>query len=432
MLVSPTQTVPLGPWRGVNNVEDEVSSAYQIGEQLAYLREAVNFDLHKEGWLSRRVGRTKLLTLTSGHSIVAADGMLLLADNGSLKRVYPASTAAGTLAVTLVSGLSGNPVSFAEAGGQIYWCDSQAKGRVSVGASTFWGLEPPGPPTLTATTGNLPAGQYMVALTCESASGVESGARPPTVISLPTGGGIAVSGITHDAYAAYVNVYVSSTNGRDVFWADRVAATVTTYTVASMAESADPLTSIGMFGPPVGAHRVASHGGWLLVAAGSTLYWSQPLAYHLFRLATDVQLFADEIVLLESSDGGFYVAEGEQTWWVGGDDPETWSPRVVDTSRVSAGTALRIPGSKIPALETAALVLVWMTEAGPVAGLPEGRIVHLTENMVSIPYGARASLAYREERGLAQVLMQLQQPAEASGFATSDRCTADVVKSYDV
>ena len=92
--------VGVGPWRGLNNTADETSAVYQIpsqpGDPPAYLREAVNVDLQRDGWISRRSGRTRLLALSDGHSGVSIGGMFLVADGGGASR--PAQACAGTAA----------------------------------------------------------------------------------------------------------------------------------------------------------------------------------------------------------------------------------------------------------------------------------------------------------------------------------------------
>jgi len=420
--------VSVGPWRGVNNVADETSRVYAPGKQGAYLREAVNVDLSRDGWITRRSGRKQLLALTDGHSGVSIAGMLLLEDAGDIKRVRPGAGSADTIAEVLATGLSSREMSWAEAGGEVYWTNGIEVGRIKQGAATFWGLMPPSPPSLSAAGGNMPAGTYMVAVTCETADGTESGARQATQIVLGASGGITVANLTADPAAAYINLYVTECNGRELFWTERIDAASTSWTLVDLPVSGDPMDRLGMYGVPVGATLVRGFNGRLLVTVGNVLYWSQPLAYHLWRIATDFQMFAEPIVLLEPMDDGFYVAEGSRTWWVRGDDPETWSPMEVDDQRVAAGAAIRIPGRKIPALETHAMVAVWASESGPVAGLPGGVCVHLTEKVVAMDGNAKATLAYRERDGLAQILMGLRDKHATTGFTASDRVTATVIR----
>lgn len=75
------------------------------------------------------------------------------------------------------------------------------------------------------------------------------------------------------------------------------------------------------------------------------------------------------------------------------------------------------------------MVLVWASATGPVAGLPGGVIVHLTEENVAMHGHANASLAFREERGIAQIMMQLRDRNAVNEFGFSDRMEATIVRA---
>jgi hypothetical protein len=430
--VSEPDLVRIGPFRGINNTADEVSPVYAgSDEALPFLREAENVDLSRDGWLYRRSGIIKLLDLADGHSLIAVGGLLLVADGGTLLRVFPGDTLASTRTETLVSGLDPRPIRYALIGDTVFWCNGAQRGRILAdGTATHWGLEPPAIPTLTPTPGGaLPAGMYLVALTCEDATGLESGARLPAVIELTAPGGIAVSWAGIDPAATAVNLYLTDTNGRDLFWADSADATDGTRTLATLAQSTTPLHGLIGLDPPPLADSVLGYRGRAMVGAGPVLAWSQPLAYHHFKRSTDVQLFAEPINLLGALHDGFYVAEGPRTWWITGDDPDAWMPQQVDDRPVARGPALEIPGRHLPSLQTTAPVLVWISDTGPVAGLSGGIIVHLTDDAVAMDSHATASLALREERGMTQILMQLRDQNATTRFGFSDRMDATVIKA---
>jgi hypothetical protein len=430
-------TLPLGPFRGINNVDDELSLAYSVTDQPAYLRQAVNVDLTRDGWVRTRTGQTKLLSLTDAHSLCATSSGLYFVDSGSIYRVNPDNTA-----TEIVSGLSNSPMSFADiVGTDVFYCNGSNSGRITWGqselsaeapnsnfVSTFWGLTPPSRPVLSITSGNLPAGEYQVALTCESADGIESGATRSSVVSLASVGGILVQTPLTDANAAYVNVYLSSINGSELFWTQQ-SPVGQSITITQPPVSRQLLSTFNFYPPPQGARIVKNFRGRLLVVAGNALYWSQPLAPHWFRLSTDVQLFSEPPVMLETVADGFYLAEGERTWWITGDDPANWQPTLVDSVAVCAGPALQLPGRKIPALETMSMVAVWAGANGPVVGLPNGAVVHLTDRTVAMDSHANAALTYREENGLSQLLMNLRNKENSSRFGATDRATCTVIKA---
>jgi hypothetical protein len=75
------------------------------------------------------------------------------------------------------------------------------------------------------------------------------------------------------------------------------------------------------------------------------------------------------------------------------------------------------------------MVSVWATADGFVAGMNNGRLVHLTEDVVAMDANKKATLLYREEDGLAQILLNLREKQITSRFGMGDRVDATVIKA---
>ena len=421
--MKPPQKIPIGPFAGLNTVQDETAPIFQPSEERPMaLREAVNVDLDDAGWLRQRRGLTQLASLTDAHSLQVAQGRLWLVDAGTLYRVHPGRTDAQLDAVA--SGLvNSRALVMAEAGQDILACNGTDRLWIHrTGDVLPWGLEIPSI-TATPTTGNLAAGQYLVTLTVTDRFGRESGAPALQRVDLPSGGGITLSLTNIDPSAITCSVYLSTTNGELVYHKADITLPMGTINVRTPVESKYALKTLLLDPCPSGASQVAVHRGYALVAVANTLYWSQPLGFHLFDLTRDLQLFADEIIRLTPADSGFYLFEGERTWWIGGEQPENWSPVLVDSTPFAAGPALRLPANKIPKLQSPSpgLVSVWRTAEGPVVGLPGGILVRLADDAVAFDHMAEAALAYREEAGIAQLLMAARSTVQSSTFAASDR-----------
>jgi hypothetical protein len=337
---------------------------------------------------------------------------------------------ASAQAEVLTTGLGHSPVSYAAAGDNVFLCNGSIRGRVRQdGTYSFWGVAPPSPPKLTAVSGGtLSPGRYMVALTCEI-DGVESGARPATSIELTGTSSIRIEGFFPDPRADSVNVYMTDTNFEQLFWVMNMRTPVTAIVVSMLPPSTDMIDRLNMWPPPDGAHMVRLFNGRLLVAANKELYWSQPLAYHLFKKNTDLQQFPERIKLLAPLSNGFYVGAGDLTQWVSGDDPDSWKPDDVDDTPISEGEHLIVPGKTFPSLETRQNVAVWITAAGVTVGMPGGRVEHMTEeHFVTDPH-AFAALAYREEKNANQVLFNLRQQSRTTRVGMADRAFCDVVRA---
>lgn len=419
-----TDTLPvLQAVLGLNNVDDPKASGFQVGPRGGlpkYLAAAQNVDLDKDGYVRRRVGRTKRVDLASAHSLWASStGRLFLVDSGELKEVAPDFSLR-----TIDVGLGDYPVSYAEVAGTVFYANEHKVGAVD----GFWGVQMPSTPFCMPIAGGLPAGRYLVAVTAIR-GGVESGARPPAAIELTGPGALDIQVAGVDPSADALAIYCSQPNGQDLYFARETADTSSVVLDAPL-QALDPLTTFGYAPPPPGQH-IAAYRGRLLVAAGNALYWSQPLAYHHFRVQTDVQLFDDRIVSLGALDAGFFVSTVHRSYFVSGADPSEWQPRLVDTRRVAEGQPLRLPAYKLPQLQGRGEVLVWATEDGFVAGLADGSAQHLTDGRLAVDAFKQASLAFREEGGIRQILSTLRTKESDTRFGASDRVTCRVIRANE-
>jgi hypothetical protein len=411
---------PLGPWSaGINNVDDERAEVFvpRGPEKPASLRAAVNVDIDRLGDVRRRTGRTKRIVLTSGHSLFSNGDELMLVDSDLLSLV---DLNTNTLAAR--AGTPGGSLSYAHAAGATWFVGPRARGRL-VGRDIYnWGLRRPIIESLSVTTGSLPAGTYLVTTTVE-AEDVESGAMPPHTIEVPEGGGIAVVMGDVDGRAEAISVYMSTPNGRDAYFTLRHPVGTALPVLEAVPQSTDAVDLYGMEPPPLG-HIVRFFRGRAFIAQGNTLYWSQPLGYHHFNTAVDAQLFASDIRMLEplgeDSSSGMYIGTADGVWWLAGDEPSAWSPDCVSVEGAPELRAARVPGQAFPSLNHTGDMIIWGGAGGFVAGLPGGRVTFLTEGRVAMDRSRMASLVYREESGIRQVLMAAK---NASALHASARST---------
>jgi hypothetical protein len=56
-------------------------------------------------------------------------------------------------------------------------------------------------------------------------------------------------------------------------------------------------------------------------------------------------------------------------------------------------------------------------------------VAHLTDRTLAINPNQNATLSYREENGLSQILMNLKNKTASSGFGATDRATCTVTKA---
>lgn len=418
--------VSLGPFQGINNIDAATGGVFQLqteqGQPAPFLLEAVNVDLDRMGWLRRRTGQTKRISLNNAHSLAVVGGQLVVVENGWLFTI-----SVNSWTITSVGGMCGNDETrFLEAGGEIYWVSPSSVGRYP---DRNWGLSHVTTPEVVASSGgSLLAGRYLVVLTSEDASGLESGYGQPSVVEVDNGDKIVLSNFSYDAWTASLNVYVSDANGTVPFLVANVPPS-NSITISQVDVTTDPAFGQGLFPPPFG-QQLGLFRGRILVASGNVLYWSQPLGYHHFAYGTDVQLFDSRIVMLGCLDEGFYVAvESGKTFWIQGDDPENWQPKLVDVGMVAEGEPLKMPGRNLAPLNYDGLVLVWATQSGFMVGLPTGQLVPLTVNKVAMDANKKATLVYRESPGLQQILLGLREKGLSTQLGSSDRVSCTVIKA---
>lgn len=403
---------------GINTVDDPKSERFQPGgEAKPFLTRAENVDLDRTGGLRTRDGYTKVRTLTDGHSGWAGR-MALYADGGNLYQFNPNGT--DTL---LATGINPNAdISYAELpDGQVLWCNGSQRGRIANGQNLTWGIEIQGRPSVAATTGNLPVGTYQVAVTTVDGN-LEGGYTQAASITLSETGGILV---TPAVAAADFNIYLSDTNGQDLYYHSSGSTTIT-----DLADTTDISMHQGVYPPPNG-HIVRVWGGYALVADDSALYIAEPGAPHRFRLATDLQMFGSRIVLVEPLPDGVYVAvEAGGTFWIEGTSPADWRVRQVDNRLVSEGEAARVLASRIPWAESQleVMVPVWATQDGFVAGLPGGVLKAPQASNIAMDAHRKASVAYVERPNLRQILTTLREKTMGSRVRSGDQLTISATR----
>lgn len=417
---------------GINNVDSPKSDKFQLGgEEKPFLTKAQNVDILRTGHLRTRAGRTKLRTLTNAHSGWACPQGAFYVDSGILYKFDPKSTSDSVV----FSGINAyEELSYADVAGQVFWCNGEQTGRIISGQHYCWGLQITDPPTLSVTTGSLRAGTYSVAVASVSEDGVESGCRRAATITVTESGGINVFPSSVDPLTVELNVYLSDTNGKDLFYHSTVP--VGSFTITTPSENKMLFTGLGGYPPPAG-HIVREWRGYLIVARSEptgqhALYFSEPGQPHRFHVSTDVQLLPSRCSVLEPmNDGFFYALEDGGTFWVEGTDPHDMRLKQVD-DRIAAEqrNSCRVSAHKLPWLQTDADIPVplWVTQDGWAAGLPNGDIRYPVESRVAMDTNRRATVSYVERSGLKQILSSVRSKQQPNTLSFGDKVTATVTK----
>ena len=148
-----------------------------------------------------------------------------------------------------------------------------------------------------------------------------------------------------------------------------------------------PETLRHLTGPPVGLHIELS-GGYMLIARGDVLWWSQPFAYGLYHMAKDYLPFPSRIRMVKAVDGGVYVSDEKRIYFLAGKNPEEWSLK----EKAHGNPALEwsdecalVPGETLGLDDTDALCALWVATDGACYGTPDGNVESLNNKKITYP-----------------------------------------------
>lgn len=379
---------------------------------------ALNLDIDNAGRLLSRVGHT-VINATSSHSLFATDQIALVMQGATLK-VIEADNSLTTIATLTNS----NPVAFHAYAGVVYGTNGVDTFRLVGRSYRQWGVTPPvGQPHAEATTGDLPPGRYLYAMTFRRSDGHESGTGVAGYIDLPTGGGIAFSQLevstnteVHDKI-----LYVSSPNGEALRRARVVANSATVAEYRGYTELGAELTT-QFAGPPPPGTLVRGFNGHLMLVDGDTIYFSRPHSLELFDLDNDYLRFPGQVAVFEPVNDGMFVATSDvlgddpntvgATWYLSGNRPDQLkSTQLFDYGAVP-GTAVRTQAAYFETNlegesrgENAGSAVVWTTRHGVCVGFDGGTARNLTETKYSFPDAQRGVGLVRQSRGYVQYIV---------------------------
>jgi hypothetical protein len=275
---------------------------------------------------------------------------------------------------TLVSGLADAPVSLHEHQGFVWWSDGVTLGRIAPDGTARPGTLPEtAAPTVTATTGSLPQGDYLVAITWVDDYGMESACGALAQVTLEDTGGLQVAVGAVPAEAAAVRLYCSQANGQQARLVGDYALGAWPVTVSTVPTSKAVLRTAGLSLLPAGA-GLTSRGGFLLAWIDDVLFHSRGDFTALCDLSRDLHQFPGAILGAVGVEQGVWVATSAGLYWLAGRDlTQAAVSARQDTRTYAAGAALVPP--EMTGLETGWPCACFASDEGPVFGTADGQLV---------------------------------------------------------
>lgn len=383
--------VTSGPFLGIDT---RLPAEKLIEESGAYVRDAVNVDLSDAGTLSRRAGYTLQESMSRPHSLWSDDEVGYFACGVDLMRFdgTAASVPVGTVN-------AGAPVSFASTPRGVVWTDGTKLGLLkdSASDSVDLGVQAPNPePFVYAGVGGaLAAGQYRVAFaSVHPTSGERSPVTVPRLLEVGEAGKLVV---TLPVGAMDTWVYVAR-DGEVLYHEATARAGKTGCEVAQISTMGAAVPAHVEGRMPAG-RWVRYHNGRLLVASGDTVYYSDPFDYARTRPASSFVRLDGEVVLIEPTDVGVYLATADTTYFAAGNDFAAATLSVVAPYGAIPGTAVSGANDKS---------LWWFSSRGQVKAGASGEVVLVNDKRIQFsPPETLGAAVLREGAGLRQVISAL-------------------------
>jgi len=367
----------LGPFLGMNDKLEP--HALQVKDVGTYVQDALDVVFTNTGRIERAAGTTTIASLAGAHSLWSDGIRTFYVLASRLYRIDSFTTFASTLLATLTSNAAMSYVGF---NGEVYYSNGTNIGRLtSADAPEPMTLATPTTPTVTATTGTLPAGWYHVSISYTNDSGEEGGATPSVATQLTATGGLTITLPGASAGATHFRIYVSGTNATVMTRHSTVTTATTSVTVTAPASTigASPTTKLLQ---PMPAGTLTLHNGRLLSTSGKIITFSEPWNFGLYDPAKNFISFAEDVSVVVPAQNGVYIAADLTRWFAGADiaAPET----VQDILPYGAvpGTAFKHPDNSS---------VGWLGHKGLVVADTQGQAKAIQDDNLELDYRTKTS-----------------------------------------
>jgi hypothetical protein len=415
-----TKPITLDNFVGMNNIKQ--SENLFVGRaKSCQPRIILNADTTSQGRLIKRDGSTKVVDLTSPHSLWAETLAVLCASEGKLYRISQNQAAE-------ICSITGQDtyLSYIEIDNKIYISNKYWNTIFDPAdnSTSAWGLTLPEQPVVSSTTGNLPAGTYQICFTKFSGREI-SGNGAIASIELTSEGGISISNRSADSL-----VWITDPNGNKFFLAGQLD------TIVGHAQSSELLPSF-LCSPAPFMECLDYAFGRVWGNIDNVLYYSEPFYPEWFRLQFNKFEFDQNITLVAHVPTGMFVGCEDVTYFLAGTEPSQMKQTVAGKGAVPGtltycNNVPELGDILSPAERIHVSVPIWLSQEGIVIGNASGRLFNLTQQKVKFRPGARGASVHRMKNGAFQYLTNFKQGSPGSGFGMADNVTAEVIRNGKV
>jgi len=388
-------TIVYAQFSGLRNDVDP--ERFDLGDMTV----ANNIDIDQTGRISRRPGYT-LMRAGATHSMWATpnEDICMFVSGGWLHQMN--DDFSDTALLQLVDGVS--PMSYDRVNDCVYFSNGTDIGIVQNGVVRSWGLPVAPLPNVAATIGAMSAGTYQFNMVWLRADGQESGCGLNGTIQLDDSSGIDFTiPIAPSPDVVGAIIYISPANSDLVFEAI-VSAPGQTVSWRSDPSSLSVPLATQFLGPPPAGHMVAFYRGHMFVAAGDTIFISQPYAYELFSMNRYIQFDSRVTMLIALSDldhteagrsSGFFIGTERSTGILAGNNPDDFQYVKKADYGVVPGTVDAMDSSQLRDGQAGARIIpMWLSHVGVCVGMPDLAINNLTRGQYNFTAAGRGAALF--------------------------------------
>lgn len=367
------------PMMGMNNAREYSALEIKGDAEALFVRDAVNIDFDAKGKVYSRAGVEKVTDLdleklwqdeVTGDVFGLKDGSVFRLNMQDWTSEFMFYIGVGKMDITyinnvmVVSGRSGlfeyNGIEF----------DKMT-------------IENCPPPFVSVVSGTMQAGDYGVAASFVY-NGKESSLSQVQSVTVGEGGGLEiVLPISLQGNELDVRVYITQCNGSELY-------RLGTYKAEQVSIRVHRNEYLGasptfMNKSPMISGEIARHwGGRLFTSINDTMYFSEPLAYHITDERFNFIKLPTRITFIEPVEGGIWVGQENGVLFISGADPKDFTLVKKSAKKPIPYSSIIVKSSEISGdfSQGSSPVAIWLSENGYVAGTSEGLCYELHKGVI--------------------------------------------------
>lgn len=160
-----------------------------------------------------------------------------------------------------------------------------------------------------------------------------------------------------------------------------------------------PETRKTFYAPPVG-HLLEIRNLRMFIAEDNILWYSEPGAYNLYRLASNYFGFSSRLRMVQAVSGGLWISDSEAIYFLDGEIVPSQLEMPMQVKKtdypVFENTAVKAQGSGIGDGNIQGQVIVFTTEQGACIGTGNGELINITEQKLDLPGGLSGAGLYKD------------------------------------